>query len=140
MTLPRIYADFNSIEHHSENEATLDLTGYGSLASLSREKIQLREGIKLLLCEPDDIEVEGTTFFDTSHKDPAGRTGRWLVRINPKLIRDSQYTETNPESHPCFTCRKELSDYLKGVGQRYNEFCPYCGTSIILPLAPPKSG
>jgi hypothetical protein len=138
MSLPRIYADFNSIEGISDNEATLDLTGYGSLASLSRAKIQLREGMKLLLCEPNDVEVEGTTLFDISLKDPAGRTGRWLVKIDPRLIRDSQYTEANPKSHPCFTCRTELYEHLRTFGWNYNDFCPHCGASIMLPLAPPS--
>jgi hypothetical protein len=137
MTLPRIYADFNSFERIKEDEATLDLTGRGSLASLSQAKIQLREGMKLLLCEPDDIEVEGVAFFDASLKNPAGNMGRWLVRIDPKLIRDSQYIDADPVSFPCFTCQKELSDHLKKVGWDFKNLCPYCNASLMLPLAPP---
>mgnify|MGYP001371606339 CR=1 FL=1 len=138
---PRIYADFNSIEYLNPDRslATIGLTGYGTLASLSNQKIRLTEGMLLLLFEPNDIEVEGIAFFDSTKFDPAGRAGEWFARIDARKVRNSSTPEVQCYEHHCFGCGANLASFLKSVGQRYQEFCPHCGTSIMAPLAPPEN-
>jgi hypothetical protein len=140
MPTPRVYADFNSIEYSSidRSVASIDLTGYGTLASLSNQKLRLFEGMKVLLYEPNDIEVEGVAYFDRAQTDPAGRTGKWFARIHSN-IRDSAHPATEHHDHLCFGCGRSLLPHLKAVGQQYAEFCPHCGTSVMAPLAPPEN-
>jgi hypothetical protein len=141
MNIPRVYADFNSIEYQdaAHTSATVGLTGYGTIASLSKLKLQLTEGQQLLLYEPNDIEVEGVAFFDRKRIDPAGRPGEWMARLDPRNIRDAMPTTESPHEHPCFGCGYDLLPHLKAVGQRYIEICPNCGTSVMAPLEPPKA-
>jgi len=140
MTIPRVYADFNSIEYHNaeRTSATVGLTGYGTIADLSKLKLRLTEGQQLLLYEPNDIEVEGVAFFDRTRIDPAGRTGEWMARFDPRNIRDAVPSTETPHQHPCFGCGCDLLPHLKAVGQLYIEVCPNCGTSVMAPLEPPK--
>ena len=141
MSTPRVYADFNGIEYSSSDPsvASIGLTGYGTLASLSNQKLRLAEGMALLLYEPNDNEVEGIAYFDTSRTDPSGRKGVWLARIAHRNIRDC--TQPGPENHEhfCFGCGQSLLPHLKAVGQHYIESCPHCGTSVMAPLASPEN-
>lgn len=141
MTIPRVYADFNSIEYEdiAHTSATVGLTGYGTIANLSKLKLRLTEGQQLLLYEPNDIEVEGVAFFDHTRIDPAGRSGEWMARFDPRNIRDAIPTTESPREHPCFGCGYDLLPHLKVVGQRYIEVCPNCATSVMAPLEPPKT-
>jgi hypothetical protein len=136
----KIYADFNGIVVCPGGlpNSCLDLTGYGTLASLSRHRIRLSEGLVLTFYEPDDIEVEAEVFYDTTHRGKFTAPGRWLARFNSVKIRNSEVTEARerPE-HLCFTCRLDLTEYLRLVGRQYNEACPSCGTSVMHPLLPP---
>lgn len=140
MSAPRIYADFNSIEYLNadHSSATVGLTGYGTLASLSKLKLRLTEGMALLLYEPNDIEVQGSAHFDRERKDPAGRSGEWIAFIDPREIKDCAQGEPAHFEHDCFGCGRNLLPHLKAVGQRYSEFCPHCGTSVMAPLASPE--
>jgi predicted RNA-binding Zn-ribbon protein involved in translation (DUF1610 family) len=141
MSLPHIYADFNGIEYLTDDQslATIRLAGYGTLASLSNQKIRLIEGMSLILYEPNDIEVEGVAHFDRTLSDPAGRVGEWVVNIDARKIRDCVLNESMPQEHLCFGCGKNLKAHLKIFGQQYTEFCPNCGTSIMAPMAPPEN-
>ncbi len=87
MHLPLVDADFNAIEYLDDErtKAEMALTGYGTLGSLARQKIQLQEGMALLLFEPNDIECEVTVHFDAERKDPTGRLGAWAGRLHEKL-------------------------------------------------------
>jgi hypothetical protein len=140
MSLPRIYADFNSFESLNEDNtlARVGLTGYGSLASLSNQRIRLMEGIALMLYEPNDIEVEGLAHFDQTIIDPAGRIGEWFAYVDPRKIKDSVESKPRFGQHNCFGCGHDLLQHLNAVGRRYNEFCPECGVTVIIPLSPPE--
>jgi hypothetical protein len=140
MQIPRAYADFNGIEYDTYNQpsAAIDLTGYGTIASLANQKIRLKEGMVLVLCEPNDIEVKGTAYFDHTLIDPAGRMGKWMARINAKEIKDCEPSEPMHHQHFCSSCEQDLIPHLKEAGQLYKEFCPRCGTSVMAPLAPPE--
>lgn len=142
MIIPRIYADFNGVTSCPERISLtcLNLTGYGTLASLSRHQIRLREGMILIFYDPGDIEVEGRVFYDLTNPGKFTSPGRWLAAVDLDLVKD---TEDNDESdlkqHPCFKCRLDLTEYLQIVGRQYKEFCPNCGTSIVYPLLPPDA-
>lgn len=141
MPLPRVYADFNAIEYLGEGStaAELALTGYGTLASLARQKLQLSEGMAVLLYEPDDIECEAVVHFDSTRKDPAGRVGAWVARIaDHRAIHDSKHSEKPSNEHPCIVCGADLAPQLAG-SRNYAEICIQCGASVMKPMAPPKS-
>ena len=141
MNPPRVYADFNSLEYHDtqRSAASVGLTGYGTLASLSRQHLQLQEGMALLLYEPNDIEVEGVAYFDSAREDPAGRAGEWMARVDPSRFRDCTEPEARAQEHLCFSCGRNIYFHLSQVGQQYKELCPSCGTSVMAPLAPPHN-
>jgi hypothetical protein len=138
---PRIYADFNAIEYAQDDpgSAVVAITGYGTLASLARQKLQLAEGMELVIYEPGDIECQGVAHFDTARTDPVGRQREWVVRIDPRKVHNCTELEAPSGSHPCFGCGIDLRPHLRAVGQSYTETCPSCGTSVMAPLAPAKS-
>ena len=139
MATPRVYADFNAIEYLPEStmQAVLPLTGYGTLASLSRQRMRLAEGLALILYEPNDIECEGVAHFDATRKDPAGRVGEWVARINHQDIRGCTQDDPQSSEHPCISCGTDLVQALKNCARNYMEHCPKCGESIMTPMAPP---
>ena len=139
MAIPVIYADFNSLEASDVGgfDSRVGLTGYGSIASLSTQGIRLTEGMNLIVCEPSDIEAEGIAHFDSCVVDPAGRQGEWFVLVNREEIRDTDRILNSVKEHLCLGCRKDLFTYLNEGSRLYREICPYCGTSIMAPLAPP---
>jgi hypothetical protein len=109
--LPRIYADFNAIEYDDADGAyyaRLPLTGYGTLASLSRQRLRLTEGLRLVLYEPNDIECDATAHFEESRVDPAGRLGEWVGLIEKNEFRDSLGDEEFWPEHLCFGCGVDL--------------------------------
>ena len=139
MDIPFVYADFNSIERYTFGgyDSRVGMTGYGSIASLSTQRIKLREGMDLIVYEPLDIEATGVAHFDLNCSDPAGRIGMWFVLVNNKDIRDSKYSSEAGGTHLCFGCRYDLKEHLDKSGRRYQEKCPRCGTEIMTPLSPP---
>jgi len=56
----RIYADFNSCDE----EGRVCLNTVGSLRDIDAHRAELREGMTVLLYEPDEFEVEGSLVFD----------------------------------------------------------------------------
>ena len=141
MPLPHVYADFNAIEYSSEGTicAEIALTGYGTLASLARQRLRLVEGMPLLLYEPNDIECEAVAHFDSSRKDPAGRVGEWVARITDhRTIRESKLPEEYSNAHPCIVCGGDFTAQLTSAGRSYNETCIYCGSSVMAPMASPQ--
>lgn len=140
MKIPFVYADFNSLESASigSYDSRIDLVGYGSLMSLSRQKIQLSEGMRLIVYEPNDIEAEGVAHFDWTESDPAGRDGKWYALINKDEINESSQEDLSDESHLCFGCGGDLNELLTTKARNYTEECPVCRTSVMKPLEPPK--
>jgi hypothetical protein len=141
LLVPRVYADFNAIEYPVKGGsiAEIPLTGYGTLASLSRQSLRLIEGMKMVLYEPNDIECEGVAHFDRTRTDPAGRHGEWVARINHRLTKDNLTEKDEPKTHPCLDCAIELSTVFKGHERSYTEHCPACGTSVMASMQPPDN-
>jgi hypothetical protein len=143
MPLPYIYADFNALGNVGEGElfAEMDLTGYGTLASLARQRLRLKEGMEFFLFEPNDIECRAVAHFDPTRIDPAGRVGSWVARIpSPVTTRQSEQPEANSNEHPCIVCGSDFADEFAKVGRHYTEECAKCGASVMEPMAPPKRG
>ena len=140
MSPPRVYADFNAIEYTGDGKtAEIALTGYGTLASLARQRLHLVEGMALLLYEPNDIECEAVVYFDSSRRDPAGRKGEWVARIDDhRMTRSSFAPEELSNEHPCSVCGTDFAVRTTTVVRNYTESCPKCGASVMAPLAPPK--
>jgi hypothetical protein len=138
MPLPRVYADFNAIESRpGESAAEMSLTGFGTLASLARQRLRLSEGMPVVLFEPNDIECEATVHFDTSRTVPAGRQGEWIARFDHRMVRDLPQTgEELPEDHPCIVCGKPF--FGQEVHRTYTDNCVNCGASVMEPMLPPN--
>ena len=137
----KIYADFNGIIDCSEetSKSCLALTGYGTIASLSRHQIRLREGMILTFYEPNDIEVEGEVFYDKRIPGKFTSPGQWLALYDSEKVRKSQEScDLDLKQHLCFRCRMDLTSYLKTIGRQYKESCPNCGTDTMFPLLPPE--
>lgn len=139
--LPRVYADFTAIEHRDDknSNAEMPLTGYGTLASLSRQRLRLTEGMRLVLYEPGDIEVEAVASFDRTRIDPSGRPGAWIARLDHTMIRRNRTETIEPAAHPCLMCGADFDSLFKAQGRAYTERCSACGTSVMAPMAPPQS-
>lgn len=139
MNQPYVYADFNGIEYLSpdRSEAILDLSGYGTLASLARQRIRLAEGMALMLFEPNDLEVLGTAHFDSCRRAPNGGVGAWVARIDATSIRPSVHPAEPSKEHLCIGCGLNLYQHLSVSGRMFQESCPACGVSILAPLSPP---
>jgi|SRR3954469_20833745 len=138
--IPRVYADFNGIEYSQNLEGldSLKITGYGTLASLSRQKIKLKEGMELTLITPNDIECEVFVMFDEKVSCPSGASGAWVAYFKHKNVKDCVDLEAEDFSHPCFNCGVNLEPHFKLVGRLYKESCPICGVSIMAPMAKPE--
>jgi ribosomal protein S27AE len=140
-TFPRVYADFNAIEYERDGScyARLPLTGYGTLASLSRQKLRITEGLELVLFEPNDIECNARAHFCPNRCGPATIVGEWVAVIQNNDFRDSINNNDIGFQHPCFGCGIDL-EKMQPIGWRsYREVCVMCGTSVMAPLAPPES-
>jgi hypothetical protein len=134
MSAPHVYADFNGVWFiNGRSAAVLLLTGYGTLASLARQKIRLEEEMKLIFFEPNDIECEGAAHFEMTITDPAGRAGAWVALINWDDVRDCIQQE-HVSDYPCIECG---NDGAFGCGGNYEEHCPTCGASVMTPMLPP---
>lgn len=136
-----MYADFNGLRPYasSEFDSRVSLTGYGSLRSLAAQKLQLVDGMRMIIFEPNDVEADGIASFDSSEVDPAGRRGEWFVLVNENEIRRSNRAEPTDQTHRCFECGADLDEMLKANGRKYTEKCPECSTSIMAPLKPPTN-
>ncbi len=136
--LLKIYADFNGVEECPEDPkfASLDLTGYGTLASLSLHKLKLKEDMALTLCDSDGLYVNAKIYFDTTRvsENCAG----WFAKFKAQDISEGMPMEHDFDRHICFKCSNNLRPYLDVVGQNFNENCPFCGASVLTPLSPPK--
>jgi len=140
MSPPRIYADFNAIEYLDDERsmAQMALTGYGTLGSLARQGLRLTEGMALLLYEPNDIECEALAHFQSSRRDPAGRMGAWVARLDPRNIRACAHPGESSRQHPCIVCGQDFMAQESARARDYTESCTACGASIMEPMAPGK--
>jgi hypothetical protein len=132
-----IYADFNGMEDSgtSPDDVLLDLTGYGTLASLNLHQVRLRVGQHLVLCDPDGLQVVGEVGFDLSRR--SSRRSGWFAKFQRHSIQEGTPLEHDFAKHLCFKCRLNLKPHLEKVGRQFNENCPQCGTPVMFPLLPP---
>jgi hypothetical protein len=139
--ISRVYADFNAIEHQdvTEGYSLLPLTGYGTLASLSRQKLRLTERQQLVLFEPNDVECDATVYYAKERAGPAGILGEWVAQIKKNAFRDCTGDEELSLEHPCFGCGLDLETHQPAHWRSYHEICAKCGTPVMAPLAPPPS-
>ena len=134
----KIYADFNGIKTCSDDTTfvCVDLTSYGTLASLNAYRIILTEGLNLDIADPDGLTVTATAYFD---KTKISKTcSGWFARFKRDEVMESHEIRIDFSIHLCFTCRKNLKKYLAKVGRQYKEICPFYGTPIMLSLADPR--
>lgn len=135
----KIYADFNSIEPYpfDENMLCLDLTSYGTLASLSYYQISMQIGNTFTFVDPDGLTVTATVFFDSSKISTI--CSGWFAKFeSDNIIQGAPLAHYN-DLHLCFHCRKNTKPYLMRVGQQFKEHCPFCGTAVMTPLLPPTN-
>ena len=135
----QIYADFNGIDQKddSSGECDMDLTGYGTLASLSTQQIKLREGMILQFFDDDGTTVKGTVYFDP--KKITYNCSGWFARFHDDDISYDGPQEFDFQMHLCFSCRHNIKKYIESVGQNFTGTCPHCGTPIMYPLLPPEN-
>ena len=130
----KIYADFNGIEDDNPIVSTtsLNLTGYGTLASLSFHQITLEEGQCLEFSDHDGLYVHAEVYFDKERV--SHNCSGWFARFKKENILENESLEYDFSTHLCFTCRKNIKAHLDTVGRQYNEACPFCETSVMRPF------
>ena len=81
MNAPRVYADF----HSADAKGHLRLNCVGTLQDLSRQRIVLEEGLRLMLYS-EDLETEGRVQFSNEENI-------WVAAIDWNAIRESAFAE-----------------------------------------------
>ncbi|HTU91429.1 MAG TPA: hypothetical protein VMF69_15210 [Gemmataceae bacterium] len=84
MTVPKIYADF----HNLDDSNRVRLTCAGTLADLSRQGIELREGLRLTLymddaddCgQPDELLADGVAHYHSEEQS-------WVASVDWDTVR-----------------------------------------------------
>jgi hypothetical protein len=84
MAAPKVYADF----HNLDDSNRVRLTCAGTLADLSRQEIELREGLRLALYmddaddngQPDELLVEGAAQYCPEEQ-------LWVVSVDWDTVR-----------------------------------------------------
>jgi hypothetical protein len=132
-----IYADFNGIEKckADPDSVLLNLTGYGTLASLSLHKIKLYEGGTIDLCDPEGLMATGILLFDKTKV--SNNSSGWFAQFKRNEISEGEPIDHDYSNHICFNCRENIKKHLDKVGRQFNEVCPYCGTPVMCPLSAP---
>ena len=135
----RIYADFNGVEEYDSDSTKLclNLTGYGTLASLSSYQIALEEGQFLELADPDGLSVRAMVFFDK--KRISKNCSGWFAKFQQADMSEGEELGHDYDIHLCFKCRKNIKPHIDAVGRQFSEVCPFCGTSVMYPLSPPSA-
>ncbi len=78
MSKPTLYADFNN----ADSRGCLRLNCIGTMEDLSRQGLQLREGVPLTLYD-EEIEADGVAHFSAAEQI-------WVAIIDWKLVRQRQ--------------------------------------------------
>lgn len=143
-----IYADFNGIENFDRSKTSavdmqdnsrvviMDVTGYGTLQSLSRHQVRFYEGQVLQFNDPDGLMISGVMCF-YPERIKSNCSG-WFAKFRWNDVVDCEPLEHDYNTHLCFKCQEDIRPHLNAVGQQYNEECPFCGTSVMFPMAAPS--
>jgi hypothetical protein len=78
MSRPTIYADFNN----ADSRGRLRLNCVGTVEDLSRQGVQLREGLQLTLHD-EELEADGEAHFSAEEQI-------WVAVINWRLVRQTR--------------------------------------------------
>ena len=78
MSKPTVYADFNN----ADPRGRLRLNGIGTVEDLSRQGIQLRDGLQLTLHD-EELEADGEAHFSAEEKV-------WVATIDWRLVRQKR--------------------------------------------------
>lgn len=137
MANPRVYADFNGLQHsvRTSGHVALYLHYFGTLQDLSRLQVQLHEGMQLSVYsdsdDNEDLEAAGVVHFDDTAQ-------QWFAEFEQKEMR---YVASVPAvdgpKFPCWNCRAELDTQIKTSGLKHGDACGQCGVAIHEPLKPP---
>jgi hypothetical protein len=81
---PRVYADFQNLDDSNR----LRLTCAGTIADLTRQCIELRDGLALTFCQddaddrdvPDELRTEGVVHYDE-------KEGVWVASVDWSALR-----------------------------------------------------
>jgi hypothetical protein len=131
MSIPRIFADFNGL---TDNEVGLEY--FGSLRDLSRLRLRLSEGMKLVVYDPSDgdevMEMEGMAAY---------RHGRWGAVLDASSFRrvPNQSVSEPPFDFPCFHCGKDIYGWLCESKLQEDTACPECRGLVKEALRKPVS-
>lgn len=141
MNVPRLYADFNALPSSlplpGTSKVRMEITGLGTIRSLARQGLRLRDGMAVLLFEPGDIQCLATVYFDPSIADPSGKAGAWIAELDPSEIEDSSLPEEPDGGYPCSSCGYDLDAFISSEGFNYAQSCPHCGASLMAPMEKP---
>lgn len=88
MDAPRVYADF----HSADTDGRLRLNCVGTVQDLSRQRITLKEGLRLTLYS-EDLETEGRVQFSNDENI-------WVAIIDWNAIREVAFAESDNVSLP----------------------------------------
>lgn len=133
----RIYADFNGVEECEAEPQMLrlNLTGYGTLASLSALKMKLKEDQLIEFSDSEGTAALGRTYFDPSRV--SNNCSGWFAKFCQSEIHQVEPLEQDNNGHLCFNCGRELESHFAKSGRNYNEVCPFCDCPIMIVMAPP---
>jgi len=108
----KIYIDFNALEGCCKDTDILvcDITGYGTLASLSFHKIRLSAGQSLFFSDFDGLCAKGTVHFDP--KRVKGNCSGWFAKFCRSQLTEIESHEKFQIPHLCFKCRRNLAEHL----------------------------
>lgn len=69
---PRLFADFQN----ADQTGRVRLTTSGTTRDIEKLGIRLRDGLEITLCEPGELEADGTVLWSTDERI-------WVVEIGP---------------------------------------------------------
>src|SRR2546422_8887350 len=128
MSTPRVYADFNDLPGPTDNDQRMWLSYWGSLCDLARQRVRLRDGMRITVYDSsdgdEDMEVDGIARHNVSAADIRFN---WYVEIEPATFRRvaPPMRELAPTILPCFHCGVHLDGLLTSVDG--STHCPRCG-------------
>lgn len=136
-SIPKIYADFNNIEDfENDSFCYLNLTGYGTLASLSNNQIRLMEGMKFHFYDDCGTAVIAHVFFYRNLVN--NYCSGWFAKFRKEDIFYEPVVEHNFSIHLCSRCRRNIYlDLDHTIGREYKGACTHCGELVMSPLFPP---
>lgn len=127
---PRIYANFNGYCQGGASD-WVELDTYGTLVDLHFYQIRLEDGLQLVACDNEEMEVAGACRYHGNVERP-----HWCLHFEPGTLR---YIPITPDrlARPfvCFRCRNPLP---QSVRLPENQECPTCSLSIHYPWEPPE--